>query len=922
MALSDRQLSLKRSLKQQLIEGNATVDFVELSTLAGQLSVILFRDLTETEVSEVVAEITLEEEVVLAGGETVYDPKTFKRWLADRRDSVSHTRWSAYEQLLVSRDWAKSVIEDLAMQTDEVVELLGDPTDQSDMARRGLLLGEVQSGKTATYIGILNKAIDYGYRLIIVIGGHTNDLRRQTQVRMDSDLIGYDTSRIGENISASALDPIGIAEFERSIRANVLTTVDGDFSKGKTRAGLNWIQDTLPTVLVIKKNAKVIQNVTTYIKQQTNGGRLDMPLVLIDDEADWGTPNTGSDTDPTRVNAAIRGLLDTSRRSSYLGITATPFANIFIDHTAENEDLGQDLFPADYIRVMSSPSNYQGIGRYFNGEHPAIRQNVADCIDLLPIKHKKTHPLEDLPGSLEDAIMVFYLGTAIRLLRGEGKLSAASMLVNVSRFNDVQKKVSELVELFALSLNGLVKGELNRNAGEPATTFGVRFRDVWSSEYGDDGDESWDDVVPWLATVAESIRVELVNGVTASARAKRRRSMTADQRAVEDARPTIFIGGDVLARGLTLEGLQVSYFVREPRTMDTLMQMGRWFGYRPGYDDLVRIWMPESTEADFVWSAEVTQELRDLLIEMRAKELTPRDFGLRVRAHPGGFEIVAANKRQSAELTSGDVLIHGNKFESYYLDASRDVRVQNQTAARELIGGLAASRPGEPSAAGYLAWRGVPLALIEEFFTRFRTDRRDPFFGFAPGTSVPQIAQYLGEAEGGEAWDVVFVSGGAESVEVVPATADAPALRINSSLRNSLTRDGQTIEIGNRRVATATNLAGALSFADKGALDESLGMGERVTEQRVLQQLAHPMLLLYALTTGPDKATGEPPKVLVPPEDPLIAVVLAFPAIDVAEAAARLNAHRVQKFWVNTVWWNNMRGYLDDGDDIDAGDDE
>lgn len=915
MALNDRQLSLKRSLKQQLIEGNATVDFVELSDAARQLSSFFFRDLSDADVAEVVAEITQEEEIVLSSGGTVYDPKTFKRWLADRRSAVSHARWDAYEQLLISRDWAKSVIDDLASQTDEVVELLGDPTDPGDWARRGLLLGEVQSGKTATYIGILNKAIDYGYRLIIVIGGHTNDLRRQTQIRMDSDLIGYDTSRIGENIATSALDPIGVAEFDRSIRANVLTTVDGDFSKGKARAGLNWIQDTLPTVLVIKKNATVIQNVTTYIKQQTNGGRLDMPLVLVDDEADWGTPNTGSDTDPTRVNAAIRQLLDTSRKSSYLGITATPFANIFIDHAAENEELGQDLFPADYIRVMSSPSNYQGIGRYFAGDHPAIRKNVDDCIDLLPIKHKKNHHIDELPVSLEEAIMAFYLGTAVRLFRSQGSVKPASMLVNVSRFNDVQAKVSELIELFAMSLNGLIHAELARDLEKPASAFGARLHEVWTSEYGDAmDDERWEDVAPWLKEVADTVRVELVNSVTARERVNRRRSLTRDQRAAEDARPTIFVGGDVLARGLTLDGLQVSYFVREPRTMDTLMQMGRWFGYRPRYDDLVRIWMPGSTEADFIWSSEVTQELRDLLIDMRAKELTPRDFGLRVRAHPGGFEIVAANKRRQAELTDGDVLIHGNKFESYYLDGSPEVRLQNKRAAADLVGALAASAPWEPSVAGYRTWRGVPLAAIENFFTRFRADRRDPFFGFAPGQNVPQIAPYLSEAKGAEAWDVVVVHGGAGTVQM------AFGVEVNSSLRNSLSRDGQTIEIGNRRVATATNLVGALTPEAKRALEECLRPDEKPTEQRVLQKLTHPMLLVYALTTAADKTTGEQPKVSAPASDPLIAVVLAFPAIDVEEAAELIKARRVQKFWVNTVWWNNMRGYLDDGDDLDTGD--
>lgn len=913
--LTDRQLSLKRSLKQQLIEGNAEVDFVKLADAASQIAKIFYTDLSDDEVGDVVVEITQEEEIVLHGGGTVYDPNTFKKWLELRRAEVEHRRWHAYEQLLVSRDWPRGVINELARQTDEIVELLGDPSDPGDSARRGLLMGEVQSGKTATYIGVLNKAIDYGYRLIIVIGGHTNDLRRQTQIRMDSDLIGYDTSRIGENIAVTALKPIGVAEFDGSIRANVLTTVDGDFSKSKTRAGINWIQDALPTVLVIKKNAKVIENVTAYIKQQTHGGRLEMPLVLIDDEADWGTPNTGSDTDPTRVNAAIRRLLDTSRRSSYLGITATPFANIFIDHSAAHDELGQDLFPADYIRVMSSPSNYHGISLYFEGGHTAVRSDVLDCIALLPVKHKKSHPVDELPGSLEDAIIAFYLGTAVRLLRDGGTVSPASMLVNVSRFNDVQAKIAELITLFSMSLNGLIAAELKRGEAVRVSAFAARVRNVWEREYGlgDASPESWDDIAPVLGEVAPHLRVELVNSATTSARAKRRREMTSEQRAAEDVRPTIFVGGDVLARGLTLDGLQVSYFVREPRTMDTLMQMGRWFGYRPGYNDLVRIWMPESTRSDFEWSAEVNRELRGLLVEMRAKELTPRDFGLRVRAHPGGFDVVAAAKRQKAELVEGGVLIDGNKFESYYLDADSGVRARNVEATSALVTALQERGDPELSAAGYRSWRGVPVDVVEAFYTGFRADRRDPFFGFAPGEDVPQIAQYLREAKGAEAWDVVLVHGGGDTVGL-------GALRIDSSVRNSLSRDGGTFAVGNRRVATATNLAGALSPAARQHLQRSLGSGEKMTEQRVLQHIEHPMLLIYALTTDPDRPVQV--QVQVPATEPLIATVLAFPAIDVEEAAARLTANRVQKFWVNSVWYRNMRGYLDDGDDVETGDEE
>lgn len=911
--LNDRQLSLKRSLKQQLIEGNAEVDFVKLADAASQFAKVFYADLSDEDVNAVVAAITLEEEIVLHGGGTVYDPNTFKKWLEAKRGEIEHRRWHAYEQLLVSRDWPRTVIDELARQTDEIVELLGDPTDPNDSARRGLLMGEVQSGKTATYIGVLNKAIDYGYRLIIVIGGHTNDLRRQTQVRMDSDLIGYDTSRIGENIAVTALRPIGVAEFDPSIRANVLTTVDGDFSKAKTRAGLNWIQDALPTVLVIKKNAKVIENVTSYIKQQTQGGRLEMPLVLIDDEADWGTPNTGSDTDPTRVNAAIRQLLDTSRRSSYLGITATPFANIFIDHSVAHDELGQDLFPADYIRVMSSPSNYHGITRYFEGGHSAIRNEVQDCIELLPIKHKKNHPVPELPASLEDAVIAFYLGSAIRLARRGGAAAHASMLVNVSRFNDVQAKIADLVGLFAGSVNGLVAAELQRGAGA-LSSFAARVREVWDREYGLDEEisESWGSVLPFLGDVARDMRVELVNSATTSARAKRRREMTNEQRLAEDLRPTIYIGGDVLARGLTLDGLQVSYFVREPRTMDTLMQMGRWFGYRPGYNDLVRIWMPVSTQADFEWSAEVNRELRDLLVEMRAKELTPRDFGLRVRAHPGGFDVVGAAKRQKAELVEGEVLIHGNKFESYFLDSDMRTRQRNVVATSDLVEALRHRSEPELSSAGYRAWRSVPVEFVESFFAKFRADRRDPFFGFAPGDDAPQIAQYLRDAKNADSWDIVFVHGAGKKF------ASFGGLEIQTSVRNSISLDGTTLAVGNRRVATATNLAGALSAPARQALQVDAG-AESVSENRVLHHIDRPMLLLYALTT---EAAAKEVKVDISADEPLIAAVLAFPAIDVTDAAARLTAHRVQKFWVNTVWYRNMRGYLDDGDDFELGDEE
>lgn len=911
--LTENQLSLKRTLKQQIIDNNIRVDYVSLMDSAVAFSDIFLRMLTPHQIENVVSELTKEEEVVLTGGGTVYDPNTFRRWIRQRRGQISHDRWSAYEQLLASRDWEVNVIEDLKEQSEEVVELLGDPQDPSDWARRGLLLGEVQSGKTATYIGILNKAIDFGYRLIIVIGGHTNDLRRQTQGRLDTDLIGYDTSRIGKNVRPNARDAIGIAKFNESIRANTLTTVDGDFNKAKADAGLNWIQDTLPTVVVIKKNSRVIQNVTNYIRQQTNGGRLDLPLVLIDDESDWGTPNTGSETDPTQVNHAIRGLLGTSRRSSYLGITATPFANIFIDHLTEHDEIGQDLFPADYIRVMNTPSNYHGIDHYFDGPSSSVRTDVDDCMMLLPVKHKKAHRMTALPDSLGDAIISFYLGTAIRSRRRDSALPSSSMLVNVSRFNDVQANVRDLIVRFADEVHDCIVSEFARESGTRLSPLGQRIVDVWSDSFVEAAAPiAFSSVLSELVSISHRFRVELVNSATAISRAKHRRMLTREQKADEDSRPTIFVGGDVLARGLTLEGLLVSYFVREPRTMDTLMQMGRWFGYRPGYADLVRIWMPNSTRADFEWSAETSAELRELLVEMRAKELTPRDFGLRVRAHPGTFGIVAANKLQSAELVAGDVLLEGNKFESYYLDVSSDVRRANREAAAELLGQAIDVGQTRDTFTGYHAWSGIGLEEIEKFFAKFRADSHDPFFGYAPGREYPQIADKLGGVVGAEAWDVVLIHGDGDSVEATPG------LSIGSSIRNSMTLHGTTIELGNRRLATGSNLVGALTDEDRDKLYASLPVGAKVGEARALRYFARPTLLMYFITTTPGDGAVASSGPTISKDDPLVSVVLTFPALEPEAAQVRVKARKLQKFWVNRVWWDSVRGYVDDGDDIDV----
>ncbi len=908
MELTDRQLSFKKFLKQSLLNDAVGLDFLLLEEKASKLAEVLFTELNSSEISQVVAQITTEEEVTFVGGGTVVDPETFEYWLGPRKETTPTPRWDAYKELLIERDWGTPVITELDSQSDEIVELLGDPLKDGEWARRGLLLGEVQSGKTANYLGLLNKALDYGYKVIIVIGGHTNELRRQTQQRFDTDLHGIDSEYIDDNISVN-LPRIGVGLINPKLAPNVMTTVRGDFDAQKKRAGIMWMDSGTPTVFIIKKNAKLIANVANYIRQRAGTRNFDLPLIVIDDEADWGTPNTGSETDPTRVNKEIRHLLDSSTRSSYLGITATPFANIFIDHNAAPAEIGPDLFPKDFIRVLPAPSNYFGIFQYFSSTHTGLRHTVDDCIELLPIVHKSNHVVDEMPPSLQNAVVSFLLGTAIRRLRTK-EPSAASMLVNVSRFNAVQAQIHDYVSDYLEKIKERVMSEFKRTGTQHSALY-EEIREIWSSEYESEDSHTWEEVAEKLFDIVEGFRVELVNSMTVADRAKRRKLLTTEQRKLEDLLPTIYVGGDVLSRGLTLEGLQVSYFVREPRTMDTLMQMARWFGYRPGYEDLIRIWIPEQTSNDFAWAAEVIFELREMLTEMRARKLTPSQFGLRVRTHPEGFKIVAANKAKNASaLHVGPILFENCMMESWQLPAGRAERNLNLEATTNLLKNLS-NRPEierKLLSNRYHLWSEVPVDLIQKFFLQFRGHSESGFFGTPRNTQTPQVYSALTEAKGGDFWDVCLISGKGDEYSFPTGE------KVFTSIRNSLKREhGDLITFGNRRVATATNLSDSFSDEDKVAFSSAfpdLGDPNSLSSRRAaLAFISRPRLLVFTVTAK-EAQTSE--SVEVSKTNPLIAVGVAFPKLDPEEAV--ILASKAREYMVNTVWLNAYSAQFESDD--------
>jgi hypothetical protein len=936
MPLNDRQSEFKAYLKDQLFNRIRPMTFDELETKAAGFASLLFEDLNPVEVDEVLQELTEENTVEMTLGDSVVDPVTFKLWIKDRREKTETPRWDAYKKLLISRDWEANVINTLDAQTDDVVELLGDPTQvDGRWPRRGLLMGEVQSGKTATYLGILNKALDYGYRVIIVIGGHTEDLRQQTQTRFDTDLLGVDSETWEDGINNAAIRYVGVGK-DSDLRAHLMTTVRHDFSKSKRGSSITWVDGGLPTVFITKKNPALLNNIRKYIKDQAQGGRLDIPLIVVDDESDWGSPNTRDKVDPTSVNRAIRALLDVSTRSSYLAITATPFANIFIDDQAafefvekqkkgEPEDDGPgtvlpDLFPSDYIRVTFPPSNYFGIGTYFpEGGHALINTEVDDCLKIIPIKHKNHHPVSTLPQSMTVAMIDFLLGTAARRIR-DRKIKSASMLINVSRFKSVERDVAILAKEFLRQTVDVIHSEFARRATvkSPAAE---AIQEFWRIRFAEVTDVTWEQISEKLIEMAHEFRIDLINGDTAKARAKRRKEMTVAERKADDLVPKIVVGGDILSRGLTLDGLQVSYFVREPRTMDTLMQMGRWFGYRPHFDDLVRIWMPETTRAAFTHSAEVTEELQETLVDMKARGLTPKHFGLRVRVHPDSVDIVAANKGRDTEFVEIGPIVWENRLaESYDLTGDADIDATNQAAVEALITQLGVANATKTSGE-FDSWRDVPLDVVRNFFRTFQGDRGNQRFGRGSDGTLP-ITEAFPMAPGSNRWTVVLVSSGEGEKHWF-----GTEFSVTKSIRNTMgrSRSDQHIRLDNRRVSTATDLVRSLTQPERDEMNEIPRFkpdGKPMSSQaRTLSWITHPILMIYVVTAddpkNPDDNDFEP----VEPGLTRIAVAIAFPKMtqEQVEDAARGS----KAYQVNQVYWRAYNGLVEDqGDDeVEDGED-
>lgn len=668
------------------------------------------------------------------------DPRGHQDWLSDRRAQVDWRFWRRYRRYL---EEAQSLPRLAILRTDDLTDqILGrleDPRRVGAWDRRGLIAGQVQSGKTGNYIGLMCKAADAGYKLIIVLAGVHNSLRSQTQLRVDHGFIGYDTQKrhiySPDNVWVGAGRLAGIDR--PAIHSLTNSGEKGDFHTKVAMQAAVDIGGNDPVVLVVKKNQSVLKNLilwSTTIRQQRDpeSDRMivpGVPLLVIDDEADHASVNTADyeEAEPSKINGLIRDLLAKFEQSAYVGYTATPFANILIDPAADDPALKDDLFPRSFIFTLKAPSNYIGPSLVFGTDVaqpdedataglPLVRE-IVDEESWIPRSHKKDFAPGPVPASLSSAIQSFVLTVAARRARGQTS-AHNSMLVHVTRFVAVQEKIYEQI----LGEIQIMRNRLRYGDGNSPTQLRREMEALWRTDFvpateeirrsGRDTmavDVTWAEVDAELVNAAEAVEVRRINGTARDA---------LEYFEHPDGLSIIAVGGDKLSRGLTLEGLSVSYFLRASKMYDTLLQMGRWFGYRPGYLDLCRLYLSPELRRWFGIITSATDELMTLFDEMADAGGTPSDFGLRIRSNPDGLTVTSPAKMQFGRTVK--VSFAGTISETINFHADPVRLTRNQAAADALVRSLGtpARRSGPLRS---ITWSNVSPDPVLRFLRQYTT---------------------------------------------------------------------------------------------------------------------------------------------------------------------------------------------------------
>ena len=823
-------------------------------------------------------------------------------WLPGRRASTDFFYWDRYKRYLEQeKHWNPRVTATLDRVSDEILDLMGDPQQREPFLVRGLILGDVQSGKTANYTALANKAADTGYRVIIILAGMLENLRKQTQGRLDKECAGIRSDYYLDPKAATVKKntAVGVGQIDKRKKIASFTSVTKDFSSDVLKSNslsLSSISD--PVVLVVKKNKKILQNLITWLRNNnTNGvdGQIDLPMLLIDDEADNASVNTKDAEDsPAAINACIRELMHEFTRTTYVGITATPFANIFIDPETEDDMIGDDLFPADFIYALDPPTDYIGAERIFGSENAdhddALVPLYAEEMDhFFPFSHKKTLDVPELPPSMKEAIAYFALVNAIRDIRGDVS-EHRTMMIHVSRFTDVQNRLREAVYEWFSRLRTDIKSYSKMPLQKAMAIDSIAFTAaVWDKyNLSEAAHITWEECLShWLTAAISPIEVRAVNQKTGA-------SSLDYFNHPEDGLRVIAVGGNSMSRGITLEGLCVSYFYRRSQMYDTLMQMGRWFGYRPNYQDIFRIWISSEAIDWYGYITRAANELKDEIAKMKLANQTPMEFGLKVRQDPNSLIATARNKMRSATQVSRPVTVSGKLLETPKLKANPEILKANEAAFKEFVDHLGSAGTRDFSVKPYY-WRGVNKELVVQLLLDFETH---PWHLAFQGRA---LAEYIDEKMDNETWDVALITDGEGSEYEPGLKCGNEVLSIKATERRSVIADDKMIRISGTKVKVGSGGCTRVGLTKEQIETARKRFKERngdkhMSDSAYLIRERSPLLMLHIIETDLDKVESTNRE--VPPY--LFALGVGFPDTGAGIRTANYMVNMVElKNWMD-----------------------
>lgn len=699
-----------------------------------------------------------------------------------RTDGLWGARWRALDQQVQKGRMTHSDLEELDQASTCVVGMLPSPSD-GEASGRGLVVGDVQSGKTNHMASVAAKAVDAGYRLVIILAGVTDALRTQTQRRMNKDLFVF-----------SHADPLSGNRLRDCHAWSRLAHDDEPAAAGEVRidpmsaehqlSGEAWV------LAITKKNKSTIDRLAKALGKVSVEVLAKTRVLVIDDEADSASPHAPKhpDADPVGINRAIRGLLACFPHHCYLGYTATPYAVLLA-----NPDDEEGFYPRDFVVALPQSPAYFGMARIFgaaddpssDGGLPWAQVDVATQeMDLIRGGEVR------LTEGLRDAIRYFLCATAARAVRGQGDASS-SMLVHLSHKradHDAQVRV--------------VDGELGRIRAAldaPCATELAEMRKVWAREMDQLGDwrdgphqpVGFDLLQPHLRAVVRACRVCKENSDTPQ-EAKLRYYDDVGNPVREVA---IAIGGNVLSRGLTIEGLVVSFFGRRIELYDALSQAGRWFGYRNGYADMQRIWSTQSTFAFFRDLALVDRDVREQIAELCRQGISPRALPISVRKHDL-LEITSRYKLWFAQEV--DLPVQDTCFEtrSFWRGSSGEgqQRVERQwRAVNELVRAVGLTAEWTPSLADLRSpvARGVGADAIFQFLRAYDLHPSDPL-GKLRDPLLKFYNEELGMSGVYSKWNVAIIDVTGEGGSVRHSFVGGPAVGKHGRSPRAIARGNQS----------------------------------------------------------------------------------------------------------------------------------